>query len=382
MRGGRGAACASRWWTADGDRVALLDVDGLLAAEPDRERRAASCSAARLRAIENRLGALIAEARQRRDEAARELGAGVARGAPGAAPRASTWRPSPAAAAGLLDGRRRRGGPRPRPAGPRRPRRARWRRSTPPTCRASCARRTSRTTCRPARRRGRREPHPASCSARRAAAAPAGVGPRGPGRLRGGAARAPGLALAPRRRLAAAAASRPAGWPTPRWPAAHGVAARGARWPSPRGSRACWRLPDPEPRRRGRAAPCACSAARAAAARRRRTAAGRGDEDGCCRAPSACDVAAPSLRAGRRARGARAPPTTLRGARPGRGPARATCARRYGERWFAEPRGRRLPARALARGRRPRPRRSSPASWAPPGLDPGALIAGGAERPA
>ena len=59
---------------AGGDRIALIAVDAALAAEPDRERRAA-LQTARVRAIENRLGALVAEARQRREEAARELGA-------------------------------------------------------------------------------------------------------------------------------------------------------------------------------------------------------------------------------------------------------------------------------------------------------------------
>ena len=59
---------------AGGDRIPLIAVDAALAAEPDRERRAA-LQTARVRAIENRLGALVAEARQRREEAARELGA-------------------------------------------------------------------------------------------------------------------------------------------------------------------------------------------------------------------------------------------------------------------------------------------------------------------
>ena len=60
---------------ADGDRIPLVAVDAALAAEPDRKRRSA-LQTARIRAIENRLGALVAEARQRREEAARELGAG------------------------------------------------------------------------------------------------------------------------------------------------------------------------------------------------------------------------------------------------------------------------------------------------------------------
>ena len=60
---------------ADGDRIPLIAMDAALAAEPDRERRSA-LQAARIRAIENRLGALVAEARQRREEAARDLGAG------------------------------------------------------------------------------------------------------------------------------------------------------------------------------------------------------------------------------------------------------------------------------------------------------------------
>ena len=54
---------------ADGDRIPLIAVDAALAAEPDRERRSA-LQTARIRAIENRLGALVAEARQRREEAA------------------------------------------------------------------------------------------------------------------------------------------------------------------------------------------------------------------------------------------------------------------------------------------------------------------------
>ncbi len=57
-----------------GDRIPLIAVDAALAAEPDRERRSA-LQAARARAIENRLAGLVAEARQRREEAARELGA-------------------------------------------------------------------------------------------------------------------------------------------------------------------------------------------------------------------------------------------------------------------------------------------------------------------
>lgn len=59
---------------AGGDRIPLVAVDGVLAAEPDRGRRSA-LQAARARAIENRLGGLVADARQRREEAARELGA-------------------------------------------------------------------------------------------------------------------------------------------------------------------------------------------------------------------------------------------------------------------------------------------------------------------
>ena len=59
---------------AGGDRIPLIAVDAALAAEPDRERRSA-LQTARVRAIENRLGAPVAEARQRREEAARELGA-------------------------------------------------------------------------------------------------------------------------------------------------------------------------------------------------------------------------------------------------------------------------------------------------------------------
>ena len=60
---------------AGGDRIPLIAVDAALAAEPDRDRRSA-LQTARVRAIENRLGALVADARQRREEAARELGAG------------------------------------------------------------------------------------------------------------------------------------------------------------------------------------------------------------------------------------------------------------------------------------------------------------------
>jgi hypothetical protein len=59
---------------ADGDRIPLIAVDAALAAEPDRELRSALQNA-RIRAIENRLGGLVAEARQRREEAAREVGA-------------------------------------------------------------------------------------------------------------------------------------------------------------------------------------------------------------------------------------------------------------------------------------------------------------------
>jgi len=50
--------------------VALLDVDGLLAAEPDRERRR-DLQRARLRTIDAHLARLIGEARLRRDDAAR-----------------------------------------------------------------------------------------------------------------------------------------------------------------------------------------------------------------------------------------------------------------------------------------------------------------------
>ena len=57
---------------AGGDRIPLIAVDAALAAEPDRERRS-ELQTARVRAIEDRLGGLVAEARQRREEAAREL---------------------------------------------------------------------------------------------------------------------------------------------------------------------------------------------------------------------------------------------------------------------------------------------------------------------
>ncbi len=52
--------------------VALLDVDGLLAAEPDRERRR-DLQRARLRTIDAHLARLIGEARLRRDDAARAV---------------------------------------------------------------------------------------------------------------------------------------------------------------------------------------------------------------------------------------------------------------------------------------------------------------------
>ena len=52
--------------------VALLDVDGLLADEPDRERRR-ELQRERLRAIDVHLARLIGEARLRRDDAARAL---------------------------------------------------------------------------------------------------------------------------------------------------------------------------------------------------------------------------------------------------------------------------------------------------------------------
>jgi hypothetical protein len=57
-----------------GGLLAPSGVDAALAAEPDRERRRAIQSA-RLRAIEGRLGPLLANARRRREEAARDAGA-------------------------------------------------------------------------------------------------------------------------------------------------------------------------------------------------------------------------------------------------------------------------------------------------------------------
>ena len=57
-----------------GRLLAPAAVDAALAAEPDRERRRA-LQAGRLRALENRLGPLLAEARGRREQAAVEAGA-------------------------------------------------------------------------------------------------------------------------------------------------------------------------------------------------------------------------------------------------------------------------------------------------------------------
>jgi len=54
--------------------IAPAEVDAALAAEPDRGRRA-ELQSARLRAIEGRLGGLLADARARREEAARAAGA-------------------------------------------------------------------------------------------------------------------------------------------------------------------------------------------------------------------------------------------------------------------------------------------------------------------
>ncbi|HEX2506981.1 MAG TPA: hypothetical protein VHK23_01580 [Miltoncostaeaceae bacterium] len=54
--------------------LAPAAVDAALAAEPDRERRRA-LQAGRLRALEGRLGPLLADARRRREEAARDAGA-------------------------------------------------------------------------------------------------------------------------------------------------------------------------------------------------------------------------------------------------------------------------------------------------------------------
>ena len=59
------------------ERVTLLEVDGLLAAEPDAARRR-ELQAARLRAIDSHLAGLLADAALRRAEAARALGAGSA----------------------------------------------------------------------------------------------------------------------------------------------------------------------------------------------------------------------------------------------------------------------------------------------------------------
>ncbi len=57
-----------------GGLLAPAAVDAALAAEPDRERRRA-LQAGRLRALENRLGPLLTEARERREHAAVEAGA-------------------------------------------------------------------------------------------------------------------------------------------------------------------------------------------------------------------------------------------------------------------------------------------------------------------
>jgi hypothetical protein len=57
-----------------GGLLAPSGVDAALAAEPDRERRRATQSA-RLGAVEGRLGPLLADARRRREEAARDAGA-------------------------------------------------------------------------------------------------------------------------------------------------------------------------------------------------------------------------------------------------------------------------------------------------------------------
>lgn len=59
--------------------VALWEVDALLAAEPDRERRRA-LQTARLRALDAHLGGLLADAGTRRADAARALGADSAAG--------------------------------------------------------------------------------------------------------------------------------------------------------------------------------------------------------------------------------------------------------------------------------------------------------------
>jgi hypothetical protein len=69
-----------RAWLAEpvvegpGGLLALSEVDAALAAEPDRERRRA-LQAARLGAIEGRLGPLLADARRRRQDAAEAAGA-------------------------------------------------------------------------------------------------------------------------------------------------------------------------------------------------------------------------------------------------------------------------------------------------------------------
>ncbi len=57
-----------------GGLLAPPEVDAALAAEPDRGRRGA-LQAARLRALENRLGPLLSDARRRREDAARGAGA-------------------------------------------------------------------------------------------------------------------------------------------------------------------------------------------------------------------------------------------------------------------------------------------------------------------
>jgi hypothetical protein len=54
--------------------IGLTDVDAALAEEPDAERRA-ELQAARLRALDSRVGALLSEARERREAAARDAGA-------------------------------------------------------------------------------------------------------------------------------------------------------------------------------------------------------------------------------------------------------------------------------------------------------------------
>ena len=57
-----------------GELLALGEVNAALAAEPARDRRE-ELQTARLRALESRLGALLADARERREDAAREAGA-------------------------------------------------------------------------------------------------------------------------------------------------------------------------------------------------------------------------------------------------------------------------------------------------------------------